>query len=251
MYAQAPDLKDFYASMRGRVVQRLLRQKIQAFWPNLRGQRLLGVGYTAPFLRPYAVDAERVVALMPARQGAVFWSAHEGGEAAAKSSVALCAEESWPIETSTVDRVLIVHGIHDFDELEAMLQESWRVLTGQGRLMLVVPNRSGIWARIDNSPFGQGAPYSMGQMRQALRDNLFVPEQQARALFVPPTKSRLVLAAAPLFEKIGARFFNAFGGVNIIEASKQVYAGHLVATSSRGPLVARRRIVVSPRKGEV
>jgi SAM-dependent methyltransferase len=184
---------------------------------------------------------------MPARQGAVFWSSHEGGDGAAKSAVALCAEESWPIETSTVDRVLIVHGIHDFDGLEAMLQESWRVLTGQGRLILVVPNRSGIWARIDNTPFGQGVPYSMGQIRHALRENLFVPEQQARALFVPPTKSRLILATASLFEKIGARFFNAFGGVNIIEASKQVYSGHLVAASARGPMVARRRVIVSSR----
>lgn len=245
MYGQAPDLQDFYSSMLGRVALRLLRPKLRRLWPDVHGQRVLGVGYTTPFLRPFSAEAERVAALMPARQGAVFWSSYDGAVSDQHGQVCLCEEDSWPIETSSVDRIMVVHGLPSTESLDAVLRESWRVLTGQGRLLLIVPNRSGIWARSDNSPFGQGTPFSLGQIRQHLRDYLFVPEAAERALFVPPTSSRLILTAAPLFEKIGAKVFNAFGGVNIVTASKQVYAGHLVASPARIPLAARRRVVIS------
>lgn len=245
MHPQAPDLQEFYSSMLGRVALRLLRPKLRRLWDDLHGQRILGVGYATPFLRPFAAEAERVAALMPARQGAVFWSSYDGPVADQHGQVCLCDEDSWPIETSSVDRIMVVHGAPSVESLDSVLRESWRVLTGQGRLLLIVPNRSGVWARFDNSPFGQGTPFSMGQIRQHLRDYLFVPEASERALFVPPTSSRLVLTAAPLFEKIGAKIFNAFGGVNIVAASKQVYAGHLVASPSRLPLAARRRVVIT------
>lgn len=244
MYEQAPDLREFYSSILGRVALRMLRPRLRALWPDVHGQRILGVGYATPFLRPFAAEAERVAALMPARQGAVFWSSYEGATGAGHGQVCLCEEDNWPIETSSVDRVMVVHGVPGAENLDAVLRESWRVLTGQGRLLLIVPNRAGVWARFDHTPFGQGTPFSLGQIRQHLRDYLFVPEKVDRALFMPPSTSRLVLTAAPLAEKLGRTLFNAFGGVNIIDASKQVYAGHLVANPQRVPMVARRRYIV-------
>lgn len=248
MYVQAPELHDFYSSMLGRVALRLLRPRLKRLWPDVHGQRVLGVGYATPFLRPFAEQAERVAALMPAQQGALFWSSYEGAIADSHGQACLCDEDNWPVETSSVDRIIVVHATPGIESLDSVLRESWRVLTGQGRLLLIVPNRSGVWARFDNTPFGQGTPFSMGQIKKHLRDYLFVPETSERALFVPPTSSRLVLTAAPLIEKAGARLFNAFGGVNIVSASKQVYAGHLVASPQRIPLVARRRVVVTAQR---
>jgi SAM-dependent methyltransferase len=172
-----------------------------------------------------------VTALKPARQGAVFWPAED------KGLVCMCDEGALPVESNSVDRILVVHACQDFDGMDAILSESWRVLTGQGRLVLVVPNRSGIWARFDNTPFGHGAPWSLGQLRHLLKEYMFVPENAERALFFPPASSRLMLAAAPVWEKAGQKFFNAFGGVNIVEASKQLYAG-IPATE---PAAARKR----------
>jgi hypothetical protein len=125
------------------------------------------------------------------------------------------------------------------------LQEAWRVLVGQGRLLMIVPNRSGIWARIDSTPFGHGTPYSLGQIRHFLKEYTFVPERAERALFFPPTSSRLMLVTAGMWEKIGQAFFNAFGGVNIVEATKQLYAGTLVgATAAQA---ARRKFLTAPK----
>src|SRR6218665_4014160 len=193
MYTKAIDLKEFYDGLHGRVVQRLLRQHLRRFWPDVKGQRVVGYGYATPYLKPWVSEAERIVALMPQQQGAIYWPHGERG------LVSLCDEGELPIETNSVDRMLIVHGVQGFENLDSILREAWRVLTGQGSLLLVVPNRTGIWARFDHTPFGPGAPYSMGQIRGILKDYMFIPERAERALFVPPSASRLMLATAPVW----------------------------------------------------
>jgi SAM-dependent methyltransferase len=233
------DFKDFYESFHGRVVQRILRQQIRAFWPETRGLRMLGLGYALPYLKPFMGEAERVAVLMPARQGAAFWPPGE------KNLVALYEDSALPIETNSVNCILAIHAFQDFDELDALLRECWRVLTGQGRLLLVAPNRTGLWARADSTPFGYGTPWSMGQLRALLREHRFVPERMERALFVPPFSSRLLLATAPVWEKLGRRFFNAFGGVNIVEASKQVYAGIPARAAAVPEAVPKRRVRIA------
>lgn len=243
MYTKAIDLKEFYDTTRGRVVQRILRQHLRRLWPSVHGLRVLGFGYAVPFLKPLMADAERVIALMPAHQGAVFWP--DDGRANDKNLVALCHEGEMPIETNSIDRLLVVHGLPGYESLDAVLREAWRVLSGQGSLILIVPNRSGVWARFDNNPFGHGAPWSVGQIKQALKDYMFVPEQSQGALFVPPSSSRLMLAASFVWEKLGQRFFGAFGGVNIIVATKQLYAGTPVAVTSSGDI--RRKLVTAAR----
>src|SRR3546814_1157411 len=68
----------------------------------------------------------------------------------------------------------------------ALLREIWRVLTGDGRVLVVVPNRRGLWARSDRTPLGWGHPYSAAQLSRVLRDNMFTPTRTQRALYVPP-----------------------------------------------------------------
>lgn len=241
MYTKAIDLKEFYSTVQGRVVQRLLRQHIRRFWPDVKGMRVLGLGYATPFLKPLLPEAERVLALMPAQQGAVYWPY------GARGLVSLCDEGALPVETNSIDRMLVIHGMPGYESLDDILREAWRVLSGQGSLLLVVPNRAGIWARFDNTPFGHGAPYSLGQIRHALKEYMFVPEKAERALFVPPSASRLLLSTAPVWEKLGARFFNAFGGVNMVEATKQLYAGTMVGAVSGEGAAARRRFLTAPK----
>jgi SAM-dependent methyltransferase len=242
MYTKAIDLKEFYESSQGRMVQRILRAHLRGIWPGVAGQRVLGLGYATPYLKSFMGEAERVAALMPRPQGAVFWPAEENG------LVGICDEAELPIETNSIDRLLVVHGFHGYESLDVLLREAWRVLVGQGRLLLVVPNRTGIWARVDSTPFGHGAPFSLGQIRNTLKDYLFVPERAERALFVPPTSSRLMMAMAPVWEKAGQRFFPAFGGVNVIEASKQLYAGTLVGAAAPAAAIAARRRAAVPAR---
>jgi len=116
-----------------------------------------------------------------------------------------------------------------------MMREIWRVLSDSGRLLVVVPNRGGIWAHLERTPFGNGLPYSARQIRRLLVETLFTPLSASPALYVPPMRSRMVLSSAPAWEKIGLRWFTAFAGVIPAEATKEMYAGET------RPAVRRRR----------
>jgi SAM-dependent methyltransferase len=218
MCADVVDLRDFYAGRLGQVARRMIGRRIRLIWPDLSGLRLLGLGYATPYLRPFLAEAERVGAMMPASQGVLSWPA-EG-----PNRVALADDGELPLEDFSIDRVLLVHGVEFSEQVRPLLKEVWRVLAAGGRLLVVVPNRRGIWARIDNTPFGQGHPYTPSQLSRLLRDEGFTPERNAAALFIPPTTSRMMLRSAFAWERLGERWFTTFGGVAMVEATKQIYA---------------------------
>lgn len=222
MWPDVIDLRDFYASGPGQVARRMIRQRLRQMWPDARGQRLLGLGYTIPYLRVFRSEAERVLALMPAPQGVLHWPP-EGPNA-----TALAEESELPLPDLSIDRVLLVHALEFSEQLRPMLREVWRVMAAGGRLIAVVPNRRGIWARFDHTPFGHGHPYTAPQLSRLLRDNMFAPVATTRALFMPPFKRWRPFGYAAAWEKAGAGWFDRFGGVLLIEASKQLYAPHAV-----------------------
>ncbi|HYD98771.1 MAG TPA: methyltransferase domain-containing protein [Alphaproteobacteria bacterium] len=232
MYTDVVDLRDFYDTALGQVVVRLLRRQIRLLWDDVRGQRVLGLGYAGPFLRPFMEEAERVLSVMPAEQGVVRWPRQGRG------LVALAEETELPFPDASIDRVLMVHCVESTSDLRALMREIWRVLAGGGRVLAVVPNRRGLWARFETTPFGNGNPFSAGQISRALRDNMFTPERTAQALFVPPMASRVMLRTAGAWEAVGVRWFKTFAGVVMIEATKQIYAAPL----ARRP--RRRRLLV-------
>ena len=213
------DLKQFYSRRAGRLVRRLVSSHIHEFWPDVTGQRVLGYGYAVPYLRgSWPGTAERVVAAMPARNGVHFWPEGEKGR------VCLTAEAELPFETESIDRLLVVHGLEYAESPDRLFQEFWRVLKGNGRLMMVVPSRLGMWARVDRTPFGHGTPYTLGQINNYLQHNLFVLERKERALFMPPFRSFFVLRTAYTFESFGRFIFPGLAGLHLVEASKQIYA---------------------------
>src|SRR6266404_6307750 len=234
MSSDVVDLRDFYRTGLGLVARRMIRGAIHRVWPDLHGMRLLGVGYTTPFLSAIAAETERTVALMPASLGVLGWPS-EG-----PNLVTLADEGELPFADYSIDRVLVVHAIETSEHAGAMLKEIWRVLAGGGRLLIVAPNRRGIWARLDRTPFGSGRPYTMSQLSQLLRDEQFTPVGSDAALFIPPAKSRVMLRSALAWERIGRRWFPTFAGVLLVEATKQIYAK---PAAIRAP---RRRLVYAP-----
>ena len=234
MASDVVDLRDFYRSMLGQIARRMIRRAIRRVWPDLRGMRLLGLGYATPFLSALAGETERTLAVMPASLGVLGWPA-DGA-----NLVALAEEGELPFADYSIDRVLLVHALETSEEVRAMLKEIWRVLAGGGRLLVVAPNRRGIWARLDRTPFGSGRPYTLTQLSQLLRDEQFTPVGSDAALFIPPATGGMLLRAATAWERIGKRWFPRFAGVLLVEATKQIYAK---PSASRTP---RRRLVYTP-----
>ena len=106
-----------------------------------------------------------------------------------------------------------------------LMDEIWRVLAPGGRVLLVVPNRAGLWARAETTPFGYGRPFGRGQLTVLLREALFSPLGWTEALAAPPFRRRPWLGTGVGWERIGRALWPAFAGVIIVEATKQLYQG--------------------------
>src|SRR5258707_10576062 len=181
------DLRDFYAQRLGTVARRFVGRGIRTRWADARGQRVLGVGYATPYLGLFREDAERCLAFMPAVQGVVKWPS------ARPTLVALVDECELPLPDAAIDRILLVHALELSHDVAALLREVWRVLAAGGRILAVVPNRRGVWARMDTTPFGQGRPYSRRQLTPLLPHTWFTPTAWGDALYVPPIRRPLFL----------------------------------------------------------
>src|ERR1700745_3131150 len=129
MSSDVIDLRDFYRTGLGQVARRMIRDAIRRVWPDLRGMRLLGVGYPTPFLTAISAETERTVALMPASLGVLGW-APEG-----RNLVTLADEGELPFADYSIDRVLLVHALETSEPVGSLLKEICLVLAGGGRLM--------------------------------------------------------------------------------------------------------------------
>src|SRR5580658_7586600 len=211
------DLRNFYGQALGAVARRFIGRGIRRRWRDLHGLRTLGIGYATPYLGLFREEAERCLAFMPAAQGVVKWPS------ANPTLAALVDEYELPLADSSVDRVLLVHALEMSHDAPTLLREVWRVLASGGRLMAVVPNRRGLWARIDTTPFGHGRPYSRPQITALLRETWFTPTAWGEALYIPPVSRSWLLRVAVAWERAGATISAPFAGVHIVEATKQVY----------------------------
>ena len=152
------DLRNFYGQRLGTVARHFVGRGIRQRWIDTHGQRVLGVGYATPYLGLFREEAERCLAFMPAAQGVVKWPT------ARPALSALVDEFELPLPDAAVDRVLLVHALEMSQDATALLREIWRVMASGGQLLAVVPNRRGLWARMDTTPFGHGRPYSRSQI---------------------------------------------------------------------------------------
>ncbi len=242
MFIDVVDLRNFYSQSLGIVARRFVGQGIRAQLNGTRGVRVAGIGYTTPYLGLFREEAERCLAFMPASQGVVKWPSNRPGLAA------LVDEAALPLTDAAVDLVLLVHALEMADDPVRLLREVWRVLSANGRLIAVVPNRRGLWARMDTTPFGYGRPYSRSQITRILRETMFTPTGWGEALFVPPVQRNWFLRSAGVWERVGPTFLSPFPGVHIVEASKQAYRAIPVRREKR-VLVPRLEPALAPSPG--
>jgi SAM-dependent methyltransferase len=234
MHLDVLDLRQFYYRTRlGRVAQVAVRDALRRLWPEAQSETVAGFGFAVPLLRPYLAEARRVVSLMPGPQGVMHWPA------GMPNVSVLCSETLWPLETGSVDRLVVMHGLETSENPTAVLEEAARVLGPGGRAVFIVPNRAGLWARRDGTPFGYGRPYSLGQLEAQVKTHGFVPERHASALFAPPSETRFWLRSHGMWERTGQKFSAVMsGGVILLEVSKQIYKPGRVGTREavRAPL---------------
>jgi SAM-dependent methyltransferase len=210
-------LQAFYASPLGRMAGRQVMRRLAAIWPHANGLDVLGFGYGDPLLEPYRAGARRTVSAAPDTQGVARWPADS------KASSVLVEEERLPFKDSLFDRIIVSHGLEEAESPRKLLRELWRVAAPEARILVIVANRSGLWARAESTPFGHGQPYTKGQLMGLLEDSMFQPTASARVLYAPPIKWGVVTSAGEAWERTGRFAWGGFGGVLMVEAMKRLY----------------------------
>ncbi|MBT7642195.1 MAG: methyltransferase type 11 [Rhodobiaceae bacterium] len=247
MAVDITDLAEFYASPLGHHVQSVVCDGINRIWPKAASKDdvVLGYGYASPLVAPLWPNTHWHL-LMPQQQGVL---AQDGITGSQKPTI-LGHEGYWPVRDNSVNRLLVMHGLEAANHVERVLDEGWRVLQPNGRALFVVPNRRGLWARSDATPFGAGRPFSRSQLTQTLRRTGFVPAQMRPALMLPPSLPVRAMQSLRMGERAVSFILPHLGGVWLIEAIKQVPAPLSVQRARRaraGRRLAVPRPALSPK----
>ena len=232
MHMDVTELREFYATRLGRAAESSILMSLSGMWGEGSTGRLLGLGYPVPWMERYSPDCETSVCLMPAGQGAIHWPTPK------EPATVLSHDDEFPFGDSAFDCILMTHFLEHAENANECLAEAWRVLSPGGKLIIVVPNRRGMWARFENTPFGTGKPYSRGQLNKALKDNQFTPEEWSEALHFPPSKREFFLKMRKGLERFGRRIWPVFAGAICVCATKRLYQG--IPVTAR----AKRRLAV-------
>ena len=228
MTLEAVRLQSWYNAPQGQTVARLIGETMTR-WLCLDHcvTKILGLGFAQPYMdqvthasctTPGGTPAARPIGASPAEMGVAPWPSW------GKNRMAQIRPDALPFSDEQFDFVIMAHFLEGSESPRVALRETWRILAPGGRLLIMVPNRGGLWARRDSTPFGWGRPFSPRQLNELLMASLFIPRQSRFALFMPPVTGRRFLRTASTWEKVGNRWFAPLGGAILCEAEKVVYA---------------------------
>ena len=214
------DLREFYATPLGRVSKESLRRALGKVEAIPSSVTVMGVGYPLPILDYLPEETlPKTIVLMPARQGALRWPT------IGASRTALVDEDELPVANASMECIILMHALENVAEPAALLDEIWRILAPEGRLVIIATNRRGLWSRFEHTPFGTGQPFSKRQLGVLLRKAKLTPLIWTEALNFPPVRYRGLIRLYPLLEKVASRLWPVFCGAFVIVATKRLYQG--------------------------
>ncbi len=198
------DSHHFYQTLLGRETQDNLRSAIGRLCPCFFDGRVLPLGCADLLLG----SATTVSGRMTTTMGETF--------------SCLVDSKNKPLPDADIDCVVALHAAKEISDMDFLLREIWRVLKGEGRLLLIVPRRRSAWAENLDTPFGKEQAYSVPQIKKILRTQGFSVARVRSALYAPPGKPDAPLPFSYGIEKVAPFVPFCHGGVLIISAHKRI-----------------------------
>lgn len=216
MTSTVKELSDFYKTPLGEVVQVYCNDVIKKFIPeSTKNQFILGLGYVTPYLTKSLLEKNTVLSFTFDKMGGITWPN------TACSQTAIVNGHNLPIANRAVDRLIVVHGLECCQSSEKLIKEMNRIIAPDGEILIIFPNKAGIWSHTSNTPFACGEHYTMSQLNTALSKNGFAITSEERFLYFPPTQSLYTQSFFAPVEMMGAYFLPYFSGLNAIAAKKR------------------------------
>lgn len=234
--SRLPDAATFYATRRGQKTNALLAERLHGLLPPVAGRRVLGLGYARPFLQQWPGLGQ--AAWTATARLNVPMSALSAPEDPSAPPDCIVEPARLPFDDFSLDVVVLIHGL-EFTAAPALLRAVWKCLADDGHLLIIVPNRTGLWAHDDSTPFGHGQPYSTGQLTRLIQRSLFRLEASRKGLAMPPFATRLGLRSGRLIDRAAGLAGRHFCGVHAVVARKDLYAGLPLQAEKAGAPLAR------------
>jgi hypothetical protein len=236
MHLDVLDLRNFYyRTGLGRAAQKAIRNQMLDLWPEARGRRwwasALPCRCCGPIWQGAAGDRADAG---PAGGDALAGRDAQRLGAVRGNALAACPtvwSTGWCCCTGWRPR-----------KTRRRCSRRWGACWPTGRALFIVPNRRGLWARRDGTPFGYGRPYSLGQIEAQLARHDFSPNGTSRRCSRRPRRGGSGCARAIFWERLGRRV-SAYraGGVLMVEASKRCKPSLRPGCASRAPAAAGAR----------
>jgi SAM-dependent methyltransferase len=132
-----------------------------------------------------------------------------------------------PIQTASVDQVILPHTLEFLDNPHHLLLEACRIIKPEGRIFILGFNPFSFWGvkkylmKHKNIPWsGNFLPPSTVKKWLTLAD--FELERQEMIVFRPPLKNQKIYDSLNFLEWIGKKCYKPFGGVYILQAKAKV-----------------------------
>ena len=214
MSVDVVDLKEFYQAPESNNIRCILQKILSKLRLNNKDTKTLFVGFGTP----YADNTKSEFLLMLGHIGVLAWPNSKNNR------TLLSYEGLWPFADNTFDEIIIIHGLEYAQNTGSILEESYRSLRPEGRLIVIVPNRRSVWVHSNKTPLGFGQPHTLTQLSSILNKYEFIPIEVARGLYSFPYKNS-PNNMWPWFELIASRTLQKFSGLVGVVAIKRVYAG--------------------------
>lgn len=138
-----------------------------------------------------------------------------------------CQFDALPIESNSVNLVVLSHALGFTDDPETLLEEVYRILKPGGQLILFGFNRWSWWSVVRHTRKKQGYPwmgkfYSISRAKQWLSGIGYGIISNKSFCFIPPIKKRPQLKVINLLEVLGQVCIPKMGAVHMIYAQKKV-----------------------------
>ena len=150
-------------------------------------------------------------------------------EAAAPGAALVAEPAALPLQSDSVDVMLLPHTLEFASDPHEVLREAARILTGEGELVVLGFEPLGAWALRHAFTRGGCPPGLLRTIPAArLADWLklvgFEVGTPSRYLYAPPLTGRVASRARGFLERAGVRAWPRFSGAYLLHARKRVHS---------------------------
>lgn len=205
----------FYKSPLGKWVAEQVRNKIKSD----DARDVLWLGYGQEFRRPTDVWGITETNLDLSLEG--------------HSNLFFYQSDLLPFQPNSFNKIVVLHGFEFSKDPVNFLHNIWDALEGEGEFHMVVPNRTGFWARGEKTPFGEGRPYSLNQIYKLLVQTGFSVTEADYFLYAPSSQNKLSLRLAPYYEWVGNKLNLPIGGLVYTRCKKEIFRPKMIKETQK------------------